>query len=117
MVSIKKLGLSFRCAFEGLRIAFKEEQSFRIQVLVAILGLFLMFYLPLASFERAILILTVMVVLSLELINTQVERVLDFCEPNHNPLIKKIKDLSAAAVLVVVFGAILIGFLIFFPYF
>jgi diacylglycerol kinase len=73
--------------------------------------------LPLKALERAVLILTILLVLTLELINSQIERILDFLEPNHDPRIKRIKDLSAAAVLLACLGSIVIGLLILLPYF
>ncbi|MCD6500628.1 diacylglycerol kinase [bacterium] len=116
MINFRKLCLSFKRAFEGLKIAILEEQTFRIQVMTGILILFLMIYFPLTILERAILILTVILVLSLELINSQIERILDFLQPNHDPKIKKIKDLSASAVLLASLGSIVIGLLILLPY-
>ena len=76
-----------------------------------------MFYFPLPSLERAVLILTIILVLSLELINSQIERILDFLQPDHDPKIERIKDLSAAAVLVASLGSIAIALLILLPYF
>ena len=56
-----------------------------------------------------------MSVLSAELFNTAIELICDFMEPNINPKIKLIKDLSAAGVLIVAIGSALIGGVIFFP--
>ena len=117
MINFKKLYLSFRRAFHGLKIAVRKEQTFKIHVIAAGLVFFLMFYFPLAALERAILVLTIILVLSLELINSQIERILDFLQPNHHPQIKRIKDLSASAVLIASLGSIAIALLIFLPYF
>lgn len=100
-----------------MKIVISEEQTFKIQVVAAILVLFLMFWFPLTALERAILILSIILVLSLELINSQIERILDFLQPNHHPKIKRIKDLSASAVLIASLGSIVIGLLILLPYF
>ena len=116
MFDFRKLGFSFKIAFRGLKITVQEEQSFRIQLIIGVLILFLMFYFPLIALERTVLVLTIVLVLGLELINSQVERVLDFLQPNHNMKIKRIKDLSAAAVLVACLGAVFIALLIFLPY-
>lgn len=113
MIDFKKLCLSIKVALRGLKTAIFEEQSFKIQFAIGIFVVFLMFYFPLSGLEKAILVLTIILVLSLELINSQIERILDFLEPNHNSKIRKIKDLSAAAVLLVCFGAVIIGLFIF----
>ena len=116
MISFRKLYRSFKKASQGMKIGIREEQTFKIQIVAATLVLGLMFYFPLQALERAILILTIIVVLGLELINSQIERVLDFLQPNHDPKIKRIKDLSAAAVLLASLGSIVIALLIFLPY-
>ena len=116
MINFRKLCSSFKKAFKGFKIAIREEQTFRIHTIAGILVLILMFSFPLTVLERAVLILTIILVLSLELINSQIERTLDFLQPNHHPQIKRIKDLSASAVLIASLGAIIIGLLIFLPY-
>ena len=116
IMDFKKLISSIKTAIIGLRSAIKEEQTFKIQIAVTILVIFFMFYFPLIVLERVVLMLTIVLVLGLELINSQVERILDFLEPEFNHKIRKIKDLSASAVLVVVIGSVFIGLLIFLPY-
>lgn len=116
LIDFQQFFKSLSIAFSGLRIAFYQEQSFRLQALAGILVIILMFYLGLTLVEKAVLVLIITLVLSLELVNSQIERVLDIIRPVIDPRIKIIKDLSAGAVLVSVFGAILIAILIFLPY-
>lgn len=117
MFSFKRLIRSHKFAIEGLKSVFKEEQSFRAQLLIAAIVGLLMLYLPLSSAEKVVLILAIMMVLILELINSQIERILDILEPNYNERVKRIKDISAAAVLIACLSAAFIGLLIFLPYF
>ncbi len=117
MINLRKLSFSFKKAFKGFKAAIREEQTFRIQTIAGILVLFLMFWFPLTALERAVLVLIIILVLGLELINSQIERILDFLQPNHDPKIERIKDLSASAVLIVSLGSIIIGLLILLPYF
>lgn len=116
MLSFRKLLSSFQNALNGLRTAWQKEQSFRLQVLFALLVIVLMIVFPLHRIERAILVLSIGLVLGLEILNSQIERVLDFLEPNHDPRVKAIKDLSAGAVLAAVTAASIIGIFIFLPY-
>ncbi len=116
MFKIKKLISSFKNAFSGLRVGFKVEQSFRVQVALTIVGIFLMFYFPLTSLERAVLFLAGGFVLGLELLNSQLEDILDLIKKEHDFRIKKIKDLSAAAVLISAVTALTVGILIFAKY-
>ncbi|MDD5433174.1 MAG: diacylglycerol kinase [Candidatus Pacebacteria bacterium] len=116
IVNPKKLFFSFRNSFHGLKIAFFEEQSFKIQAILALVLFILMFSFPLHSIERAILILAVSFVLGLELLNSQIERMFDMTQFDHNPKVKDIKDLSSSAVLIAAVGALIIGLFIFIPY-
>ena len=106
-----------KIALYGLWAAFKEEQNFRIQCWIAIVVIILMMLLGLTAIEKSILLLTMLVVLSLELINSQIEKFLDILHPDHHPRVKIIKDFSAGAVLLSALVSIVIGILIFLPYF
>lgn len=116
IINLKKLGNSFKFAFQGIKSAF-SEQVFRICCFTAFLVIILMIVLGLTLFEKAILILVMTIVLSFELINSQIEKFLDIIQPNHNNKVKIIKDISAGAVLISAAGALIIGVLIFLPYF
>lgn len=106
---------SFRHSSAGLWYALKNEQSFRIQVFLGIVVLFLMLVLPLAFWEIIVLLILIFTVLSMELINTTAEKIIDCFRPEITPQAKIIKDLMTAAVLVVSMGAFIIGCLIFLP--
>jgi len=107
---------SFKCAFRGIGYAL-QEQTMKIMCLVALTVIILTTYLGVSFFEKIIIFLTITLVLSLELINSQVEKTLDIMEPNFSEKVRKIKDISAGAVLVASIGAAIIGFIIFLPYF
>ena len=107
---------SFKIAFLGLISAFKKEKNFRTQCLIGIIVIFFMIVLGLNAIEKSILLLMILVVLSLELINSQIEKFLDFIQPDHHQKVKIIKDFSAGAVLLSAIGSIVIGILIFLPY-
>ena len=115
MFNLKELKISFQVAFKGIRMAIKEEQTFTIQLFIGALILILMYWLPLNNIERAILILAIILVLSLELINSQIERTLDVLHPDFHPKVGRIKDMAAGAVLIVSIGSIFIGILILLP--
>ena len=116
MINFKKLYSAFKVALRGLGLVIREEQTFKIQVGIGALVVFFMFYFPLTALERTVLILSIVLVLSLELINSQIERILDLLQPNFDPKIRRIKDLSASAVLVVAIGSAFVGLLIFLPH-
>ena len=67
--------------------------------------------------DKAILLTVIFSVLILELINNVVEKIMDFLQPNQDERVKIIKDLMAAIVLLASIGAVIIGLIIFWPYF
>lgn len=75
-----------------------------------------MFYFPTSRAEKAILATTIFAILTLEMVNIVIERVLDFLHPDHHEEIRIIKDLMAAIVLIASFGAAVIGLIIFWPH-
>jgi len=115
IIDFKKLINSFKFAFKGLKLAFLE-QTFRIFCFSAILVIILMVILGLSSQEKITLTLVIILVLFSELINSQIEKILDILQPNHDQKIKIIKDMSATAVVLICMGALIIGILIFLPH-
>jgi len=116
MYQKQKFITSLKIAVFGLKSAFKEEKNFRIQFLIGIIVIFFMIIFGLNAIESSILLLMILVVLSLELINSQIEKFLDLIQPDHHPRVKIIKDFSAGAVLLSAIGSVVIGILIFLPH-
>ena len=116
IINFKKLIKSFKVAFIGLWIGVREENTIRIGVIIAVFVIFFAFLFPLTNQERSIIFLCVFLVMSIELMNTQVERVTNLIDKNHNEEIKKIKDLAAGAVLMAIIGTAIVGVFIFTPH-
>ncbi len=115
ILSTGKLVKSFGFAFKGIRIVGRSQQNFWIHVIIAGLVVVSGFYAKLTHTEWCILVLTMVVVLAMEVINTAIEKLVDFVSPGFNEQAGMIKDISAAAVLVTAIGAIIIGLIIFLP--
>ena len=95
-------------ATNGLKIIWKEERNFRIQCICAVLA-----FIALAVFKAeavwwAIFSATSGAVLSLEAINSSVERTLDRFHPEYDAEVGVIKDCLAGAVLIVSFTSVVI---------
>lgn len=116
MLSLRRLFKSFHYASRGIAIAWKHEQSFRIQVLAAAVVVALMLWLRVALGEAVALILLIILVLTLEIINSILERFVDVFKPRIHPMVEEIKDLMAGAVFIASLGALIIGILILGPY-
>lgn len=117
MNDFRKFFKSFRYAFRGLKYALKNEQNFQFDVLIGIFVVVLMFLLPTRTLEKIALFIVIFAVLVMELVNTMFERVIDMLKPRIHPYAQLVKDVMAAAVLLTSVGAIVVGALIFWPYF
>ena len=116
MMEPKQLKNSFGHAFRGLKTVFKSEQSFRLQVLAGCFVIGMSLWLHLKRDEVIVIFLLVASVLILELINSIIERLVDAFKPRIHPIVKEVKDMMAAAVLLMSVFAGVIGVLIFYPY-
>ena len=113
--SLKRLIFGFGYAGRGIFSAFKSEQNFTIEIVFAIMAIIMGFVLKISMVEFAIIVLTIAVVLSFELVNTAIEYTVDMAMPEIHPLAKVAKDVSAGAVLVSAITSIIIGLIIFLP--
>jgi len=105
---------SFKYAWAGLSYALYTQRNFRVHLLIATLAVSLGLGLHLSSIEMAIIVLTTSIVLTMELLNTALEAVVDLTvQQTYHELAKIAKDCAAGAVLISAFGAVLIaGFLL-----
>lgn len=115
--SIPKRLRSFVFAFNGLRILFKEEHNSLIHFIVTIIVIIASILFDLNTYEWIAIIFSIGLVITVEIINTVIENIADFLTTEKNDKIKKIKDLSAAAVLISAMTALLIGLIVFLPKF
>ncbi len=114
---IKDFFNSLYYAARGLRYIFKHEQNFRIQVIVSCLVAILMFWFPLSTREIILIIILITMVLTMEILNTALERFADLLKPRLHEYVSVIKDIMAAAVLLTSLSAAIIGVIIFIPHF
>ncbi len=105
-----------KIAFEGLKIAWREEVNFRIQLAVAVLVIISGYLLSLSLKEWLVILAWIGLVLGGELFNSAIEYLVDLVSPEYHPLAKQAKDVAAASVLVLSLAAAVSGLLIFFPH-
>ena len=116
MINLEEWKFTFECAFRGLATAFKEN-TIRVFLFISLLVVFLMFWLEIPVTQKAILLAVIGVTLSLELLNSQIERILDHFCPKDDANVRAIKDISAGAVLLIVVVDVIIGLVILLPEF
>lgn len=96
-------------ALGGIGHALRAERSFRTQALAAAAVVAVLCWLHPAPIWWAVIGLTCTAVLAAELLNTALEHLADHLHPDQHPSIKIVKDLGAAAVLILSVGALLVA--------
>lgn len=107
--------LSFKYAFDGFRSFIKEEANLRMHIVMSLIVIILGFVFKINTSEWISICFAIGLVISMEAINTAIENLADFVCSEKNELIKKVKDISAFAVLFCAIIAVVIGLLIFTP--
>ncbi len=113
MNRIKKLGMSFVYAGRGIIYCIRHERNIRIHIIALLYVLYFSTFYDFSKAEYAVLILTCVVVVALELINTAIEVVIDKMSPKFNVFAMIGKDIAAGGVLVGAIGAIIVGIILF----
>lgn len=117
MISFRRLNKSLRYAVKGLLKILKEEQNLRIQVFLGILAIAFAAIFRINRMEWIALTLVIGLVLVMETVNSAVERISDVLKPRINDYVMEIKDILAGAVMLSAIVAIVVGLIIFLPYF
>ena len=109
----KRLLRSFVFAGHGLRHVYKYEQNMQIHLAFALVAMIVAWWLSIPLEHWLVLLLVIAGMLSLEIMNTAIERTVDLYTEEYHPLAKRAKDVAAAAVFVYGVFAVIIGLLIF----
>lgn len=108
---------SISFAFKGAIKLITTEHSVMVQFSIGILMTMAGFYFNITRTEWLFQILSIGLVMSIEGLNTAIEKVADFIHPDYHERIGFIKDIAAGAVLFAAFTAIAIGLIIYLPKF
>lgn len=108
---IKSVGFAIR----GAILLIRTESSIKIQVCLGLIMTAAGFYFEISSTEWMIQLFAIALVLGVEGMNTAVEKLSDFVQPEFDTKIGLIKDISAGAVMIVSIVASIIGCIIYFP--
>ena len=111
---LQRLWNALGYALQGLASAFRHENAFRQECLLAAVLVPAAFFVPVGGAEKALMIASVLLVLIVELLNSAVEATVDRISLENHLLAKRAKDIGSAAVLLslinvpVVWGLILL---------
>jgi diacylglycerol kinase (ATP) len=111
----RRILLATKWSLQGLRFAWLYESSFRLEVyLLAVLGP-LGLWLGQTAIERVLLVGSGLLVLSIELLNSAIEAVIERYGAEHHELAGRAKDMGSAAVFVLMLNVIMTWALILGP--
>lgn len=115
-MNISRFGQSVRDASRGVKFVFKHEQNFRIQTFVAVCVLLAGWYFRLSKPEWILVIFLILSVVTLEFLNSAVEKFSDILKPRLDYQVQVVKDIMAGVVSLTSIGAVIIGIIIFWPH-
>lgn len=114
--SIKRFVKSFGYASEGLRYTFYHEQNIIVMLIMGIIAIVMGIIFKISYLERLAIIMIIGLVLSLELMNTAIEAVVNLHDGSKKSKYGKIaKDCASGAVALAAIFALIIGLIIFIP--
>ena len=102
-------------SLQGLRAAWLHESSFRLEVYLFVVLAPLALWLGADGVERALLVGSMVLVLSAELLNSAVEAVIERYGAEHHELAGRAKDMGSAAVFVLMMNVLLVWGLVLGP--
>lgn len=108
---------SFSFALTGIKTALWSERNMRIHFFVSLIVIGCSIFFSINKLEWLFVIVGIGGIFSLELVNTAIERVVDLVTEEYHPLAKQAKDIAAGAVFIYAITVIVMGIIIFFPYF
>lgn len=109
---MKSLLDKFKYAIHGIILGVGDH-AIRIQCFFFVVAILLSFIFKLNAIEWCIILLSCALVLLSEFVNTAIERIMDFVQPEYDERVKYIKDLAAGFVLLVSIIVLVIGIIIF----
>jgi diacylglycerol kinase (ATP) len=107
---------SFRCAFRGVRTLLASQHNARIHLLATVSACGLGWLLGISAAEWCAIAVVIAMVWTAEAFNTAFEILCDVASPEFHPLVRKGKDVAAAAVLISAAGAVVVGLLVLVPH-
>ena len=110
-----KLIKSFSYAFSGIKFCFKSQLNFRIHSGLTIIVLIFSIVFDISAFEWIAVCFCIAFVITMEMLNTAIEKLCDVVHIEIHPGIKKVKDIAAGAVLIAAFFSLITGIVIFLP--
>jgi diacylglycerol kinase (ATP) len=94
----RQLWRAFRWSMSGLRAGWRHEASFRLEAMLTVVLVPVGLWIGNGALEKIALVSPVILVLSVELLNSAIEAVVDKVSPEFHELAGRAKDMGSAAV-------------------
>jgi len=104
---------SLKLAVNGIAYLFLYHRNMRIIFTLGIAAFILGLYFKLSGTELVALCITITLVFVAEIFNTAIEMMMDLVKVRYHTLIKLIKDIAAAVVLLASLNAVAVGYILF----
>lgn len=111
---LKRVWNALFYSIEGYRAAWKHEDAFRQETMLAVVLIPLAFFLADAALERALMVSSILLVLIVELINSAIEATVDRISLDNHLLAKRAKDIGSGAVLIALINVLVVWGLVLF---
>jgi diacylglycerol kinase (ATP) len=99
-------------SLDGFAAAFKHEDAFRLEVLLALILIPLAFSMHIGAIGKALMIASVLLVLMVELLNSAIEAITDRVSLENHVLAKRAKDFGSAAVMLSIINVVVVWMLV-----
>lgn len=107
--------ISFQNAWSGLWWAITTQPNFRVHIALSLFAVYLCWFLEVTPVEWTIVVFTIVLGLTAELVNTSLEAMTDLITHEWRKDAKIAKDVAAGMMLTVAIGALCVAALIFGP--
>lgn len=102
------LVLAFLNSWRGLRHGARTERAVRQELVLLALGIPVALFLGATLWVRVSLMVSLLLMLAAEFLNTAVEKLCDHVHPGHHPMIGTVKDLASAGTFMAQMAALLV---------
>ncbi|MVN91119.1 diacylglycerol kinase family protein [Mucilaginibacter aquatilis] len=116
MNKVQKHIASYRFSVKGIWLAFRYENNMLFHLIAAIAVVVVNVLFTVTKTEWLITLMLIGLAWMAEIFNTAIEKLADRVTRQHDPLIGKVKDLAAGAVLIICLFAAICALIIYVPY-
>jgi diacylglycerol kinase (ATP) len=111
---LRRILNAFGYSLAGLSAAYRHEDAFRQEALLALVLIPLALFLPASGLGKALMIGSVLLVLIVELLNSAIEAAVDRVSLENHRLAARAKDIGSAAVLMSLLNVVVVWMLVLF---